>query len=68
MKYRREDVQRERDNRAKNVQQYKPKPAETQASVNASASNVAAPLADKEKPQYKKEKANLYKEKKMAYK
>lgn len=57
LRYRHEDVQRERDNRAKNVQQFKPKPAETQAPVNVSASNVAAPP-----------KANLFKEKKPAYK
>lgn len=67
LKYRREDVQKERDNRVKNVQQNKPKPVETQAPVNTSASYVAAPLADKEKPQYKKEKENQYK-KKVAYK
>lgn len=68
MRYRHEEVQRERDNRAKNTQQNKPKTAETQAAVNNSASNVAATVGDKEKPQYKKEKANQYKEKKVLYK
>jgi hypothetical protein len=68
LRYRHEEAQRERDNRAKNAHQNKPKIAETQAAVNNTASNGAVPLGDKEKPQYVKEKANQYKEKKVLYK